>query len=140
MLKLTSENVHRVMMDSLFHDGEVAAGEIPKEYVEALGVVQKVGFHPQRLELHRQDVIELLSQLPEQFNARSPSHPEGGAGWSFLNSVTDRDGNQWSGHKNAEALLMLGLGLKLVEYNMPRDMWSALPGGVPYFTILAPKA
>jgi hypothetical protein len=31
-----------------------------------------------------------------------------------------------------EALVALGVGLGMAQFQMPREMWSVLPGGVPY--------
>lgn len=35
-----------------------------------------------------------------------------------------------------EQLVSLGIGIKKVKYCMPKEMWSILPGGMPYFMIL----
>ncbi len=34
-----------------------------------------------------------------------------------------------------EALVVLGIASGFVKYPMPREMWSALPGGMPYIVI-----
>ena len=45
----------------------------------------------------------------------------------------DKDGNQWTGfHQRMEQLLMLGIGLGLMEIQVPRNLWEAFPGGMPY--------
>jgi hypothetical protein len=133
MTELTAKTVHAIIMDSLFHKGEVEVGEIPDKYIEARGPVRGVGFHPERLESHRAEVIALLDELPDEFKSVANG---GGDGWSFLNAVVDKHGKHWGEHPDAEALLLLGLGLGLVEYLLPRESWSIFPGGMPYFRIL----
>ena len=34
-----------------------------------------------------------------------------------------------------EQLFVLGMGLGLVKYGLPRSMWNVLPGGMPYISI-----
>lgn len=74
-------------------------------------------------------IEKVLRQLP------APFIDEGG--WSFLNLCMDREGNQWTGsHQTMEQLMMLGMATGMVKILFPRDLWSILPGGVPYFTIV----
>lgn len=94
------------------------------------GVINTFGFHPQRLEATRPQVLEWLHELPEAFLESK------GGGWSFLNACVDRSGRQWGEHRNIEQLLVLGIGLGLAKIQFPRELWSALPGGMPYFVVL----
>lgn len=74
----------------------------------------------------------MLDKLPEQF------HEATGGGWSFLNACNDRHGNQWTGlHQRMEQLFQLGIALGRVSYCLPREFWSAMPGGVPYIVVKA---
>jgi hypothetical protein len=60
----------------------------------------------------------------------------GGGGCSFLVLCETKDGEQWTGlHETMAKLLYLGLGTGLMEYNLPRNLWRALPGGMPYVLI-----
>lgn len=36
---------------------------------------------------------------------------------------------------NVQELMILGLGIGKVVYCLPREVWSVLPGGVPYFMV-----
>lgn len=116
----------------MFFDDELKDEQPPDNVVIVEGVVKKVGFHPERLESYRAEVIELLSQLPESFNEK----PDGG--WSFLQAHMTNEGVHWGEHHDVEALLLLGLGLGLVGYLLPREFWNTMPGGMPYFMIKAP--
>ena len=124
-MKLTSSNVEATFMDCLFNDGEDTEG-----YIKVEGMITNVGFHPIRLEGHKQDIIDMLSELPDQFKQ------SGGGGWSFLNACNDNQGNQWTDlHRTMEQLFLLGLAIDKVVCQMPRELWSVLPGGVPYYMV-----
>ena len=125
-MDLTSQNVEKVFMECLFQEGEDTANAVIVE-----GITSKFGFHPERVEKNTQNISEMLSQLPVQFKKAN------GGGWSFLNACNNKDGEQWTGmHQKIEQLMCLGLAVKKVEYIMPRKMWSALPGGMPYFAVV----
>jgi hypothetical protein len=122
---LTADKVREIFLDCLFKDGEDT-----EKHVQAEGVVYSVGFHPERLQQHRQEILTLLFELPDQFQY------DKGGGWSFLNACDDRHGVQWTGeHQTMEQLVQLGVGIGAVKYLLPRDLWAALPGGVPYFSV-----
>lgn len=94
------------------------------------GLVHAAWFTHEALERHREDIEAWLMALPPQFRQSDPAK-----GWSFLQACVDSEGRQWGEHVNVEQLLMLGLGLGLVQFIVPREMWAQLPGGVPYFSI-----
>ena len=124
---LNAKHVIAVFMDCLFRNGEDAS-----KHVKAEGIVRNVRFHPGRLESHRAEIVAMLDELPEQF------HEKSGGGWSFLNACNDKHDNQWTGlHQTMEQLFQLGIGIGKVKSLMPRGMWSALPGGMPYYVITA---
>lgn len=59
-----------------------------------------------------------------------------GGGWTFLNACHDRHGNLWTGfHRRMEELFMLGLAIGKVHCLFPRDLWDALPGGMPFYMV-----
>ncbi len=123
--KLTSDRVTKTFLDCLFKEGEDTSNHIKAE-----GIVTNVGFHPERLASHKSEVDEMLGELPKEFQKDS------GGGWSFLNACNDKDGNQWTGlHRTMEQLFLLGIALERVKIQLPREVWSALPGGMPYLVI-----
>ncbi len=123
---LTPHHVEAVFKACLFKDGEDTS-----DHIVAEGIVHTVGFHPGRIEERRQEIHDMLAELPDEFKT------SGGGGYSFLNACLDRHGNQWTGglHQAQEQLVQLGIAIGEVEYCLPRDMWSVLPGGVPYFMV-----
>ena len=38
-------------------------------------------------------------------------------------------------HMTVESLLCLGIGLDLAEWCLPKEMWSLMPGGMPYVVV-----
>ena len=126
-MQLTAENVMEVFHDCLYRDDEVEACKIPEGAVLVTGLVVEYGFHPDRVEKNSQAISEMLDQLPHQFRD--------GGGWTFLNACFNEAGEQWCEQPTAEALVVLGLAIKRVEYCLGRPVWDSLPGGVPYFRV-----
>ncbi|MBQ8042634.1 MAG: hypothetical protein IJ272_00595 [Clostridia bacterium] len=123
---LTAEKVNEVLFKCFYKPEEIQDGKKPDGCVDVKGIVTNFGFHPDRLKEHEQQIIELLSELPETFKE----------GWSFLNMCYDKNGCQWTGmQKTMEALMALGIAIGKIEYMLPREVWSALPGGVPYIIL-----
>lgn len=97
------------------------------------GIVTTGIFQPEAIEAHREEIGQLLAELPEQFQASL------GGGWSFLNACNDKHGRQWTSfQRTMEQLFMLGLASGQVAELLPRDMWPALPGGMPYYVVRSP--
>jgi hypothetical protein len=125
-MKLSAENVHHIFMDCLFNDDEEK-----KDPVVAEGITLSVGFNPVRLKKNEESIYGMLKELPASFQKDS------GGGMSFLQACEDKDGNQWTGmHQTMQELFLLGLAAGKVQYCLPKELWSALPGGVPYLTVL----
>jgi len=123
--KLNSERIEQAFLDCLFKDCEDTSN-----YIKAEGIVLNVGFHPERLESHRSEIDEMLGELPDEFQQ------SGGGGWSSLNACNDKHGNQWTGlHRTMEQLILLGIAIGKVKFQLPRDIWASLPGGMPYFVV-----
>ena len=120
---LTADKVDHIFMDCLFKEEEETTG-----YVLAEGVMCSVGFNQDRLEQHKTEIEAMLAELPINFMK------SGGGGWSFLNACYDKHGNQWTGlHEVMDQLFMLGQAIGKVGCLMPRFMWTALPGMMPYY-------
>jgi len=123
-MELTGENVSIVVKNCLF-----AGNEDTSTAVLAKGVQNEFGFNPERLAKNEETIIEFLKQLPENFRV------DKGGGWSFLSAIDTIDGTQWAQHQNVDELMCLGLAIGRVKFLLPREMWNALPGGMPYFSI-----
>lgn len=128
---LTSSHVSAVFEDCLFREGEDTSDAVVAE-----GVIATFGFHPQRLVGHKAEIGAMLAELPSDFQLNG-----GGGGWSFLNACLRRDGEQWTGeHRVMEQLFALGLAVGYVTCLLPREVWPALPGGMPYYAVAVPHA
>ena len=124
MTKLNAKRVHELIVDSL--GGEASR---PEKTIIAEGIIRTFGFNVDKLATHKQEIIDLLNELPDSFKEGS------GGGWSFLQACVDKNGNHWGEHSNMEELFCLGIAIGKVESLLPRDMWKVLPGGVPYYVI-----
>jgi hypothetical protein len=130
MEKVTSNNratlVRDVLMDCLYKDEEITNGEAPEGTIVVEGIMNKMGLNPKKVELHRADIRQLLEGLPRVF------YKQTGGGYSFLGLCEDAEGNQWGEHRNMDELCVLAQAVKMGSWCLPRDMWSALPDGMPY--------
>lgn len=129
-MQLTGDNVRKVFLDCLFDEGYT-----DKDIEDRGKMVQSVmicaGFDSAKLDKNREHIIELLEQLPDNFRKSSES-----GGWSFLEACMDKNNHQWGEHRSIDELLALGLAIDKVEFIAPRELWIALPGGVPYFVYI----
>jgi hypothetical protein len=145
MTQLTSEAVNNLMTKCLFTADEapdftsarigytIGLSTPPADSIVVEGVVNTFAFHPGRIAENTPDIAALLALLPAPFKADGP---DSGGGWSFLNACVTKDGVQWTDlHRTVEALVVLGIAAGKVAWMLPRKIWSALPGGMPYFVV-----
>jgi hypothetical protein len=119
--------IDEIMRDCLAKDASAP------DVIVVEGVVHNYAFQPAKLAEHKLDVAAMLVELPMEFR---PVPMGGGGGWSFLNACNDRRGEQWTGmHLVMEGLFVLGIAMDLAAWLLPKDMWPALPGGMPYVAV-----
>jgi hypothetical protein len=138
MPMIEADRVVAILKDCLFTNEELGAfnengvegGAVPADAVFVDGIITRFGFNAQRLEQHREEISAMLLNLPDPF-MRSK-----GGGWSFLQACADRSGEQWTGlHQTMDQLFTLGIAIGKVAYLLPREMWSSLPGQMPYLVV-----
>ena len=124
---LTANKVRKLVMYCLFNEDELENGEPkdPSKILEVHGIIIHVGLHKDRVEEKKPEIKTLLEELPPEFKE----------GWSFLNACNDKNGRQWGEHRSMDELFSLGTAVGYVQCLMPRDLWSALPGGMPYYMV-----
>jgi hypothetical protein len=123
---LSPDAVFRIWNACFFVD----AMDRPEDLVRVDGIITSVPFSRTRVGNHAAEIKVLLLELPEQFRRSA------GGGWTFLNACTDRRGRFWTGeHTAMEQLVLLGVAAGLVSWTLPRDLWSILPGGMPYLRV-----
>jgi len=121
-MKLTPENVDAVLKDCFLR----TENEIPREEVLEIDSVRvQYGFHPGRVENNAASIKDMLAQLDPKF----------AEGWSFLNIPFLASGEQWGEHRNADALVALGLAAGFIDELLPAQMNKMMPGGVPFIFI-----
>ncbi len=127
-MELTSENVTSVFMDCIAKDRDFEVN--PDPYVVIQGITSSFALVRERVAAHESDIEGLLTGLSDDFREG------GGGGMSFLAMCDDRNGNQWTGmHKVMQELVVLGIAAEKVVIPFPREVWSALPGGMPYIVV-----
>jgi len=123
---LNPQKVHTIFTSCLFTDGENA-----EDHVAVEGITMNVGFHPGRLQAQKPKIEEMLGELPSSFQQ------EIGGGMSFLGACNDKYDNLWTGsHQTMQELFLLGMGIGRVVCILPRELWTSLPGGMPYYAII----
>jgi hypothetical protein len=124
------EEVNRVFVECIASEEDSS-----DETLTLQVIVHTFRFHRGRLESKRPLISGWLALLPTQFQQT------GGGGWSFLNACNQRDGTQWTGlHLRMEQLFAMGLALGLVKECMPRELWSVLPGEMPYYMVVSQRS
>jgi hypothetical protein len=132
---ISETRLDEIFFDCLFTPEEMpSARDIPEGTILVEGVVAKFGLHPQRLASHRAEVAAMLAELPDSFHYHEGQ--SGGVGDSFLRACQDKGGELWTDqHRRVEQLVVLGLGLGMVLYLLPRGLWDLLPGGMPMLVV-----
>ena len=126
VFQLTADDVNQTFRSLFFLEEEDKSNPVLVE-----GIMHSIGFHPERLKVATAHIQEMLNELPNEFFESK------GGGWTFLNACNDNKDRQWTGdHRTMEQLVIMGLAIGKVEFLMDRTMWSAFPGGMPYFKIL----
>ena len=122
---LSPQRVLTAYKACLFNDGEDTSNHIPVE-----GIMFSVGFHPGRLKMRTPEIAAMLRELPDEFKV------DQGGGMSFLDACMDRNGRLWTGdHATMDKLFQMGVAVGIAKCLLPREMWEALPGGMPYYSV-----
>jgi len=126
MLKLSPTNVEKIFRECLANTENYDA----KGNTVIEGITFDFAVDNGKIKEATPEIKELLSQLPESFYEGT------GGGWSFLQACNDNKGDLWTGeHRIMEQLMILGIATGHVKILMPKEMWSILPGGMPYFMV-----
>ncbi|WCF11483.1 hypothetical protein NDS46_31495 (plasmid) [Paenibacillus thiaminolyticus] len=123
-MSINPERVKEILVDCLFREEELKDGKPILPYIDVEGVKFSMGFHPERLSMYKDEVAQMIANLKTDINTEN--------GISFLEICLDKRGHLWTGqHEVCDDLIVLGIGLKLLEYVLPREMWNMCPGGLP---------
>jgi len=120
-LCLTTENVNNVLERCLYPSSDCLRLPVSIE-----GYKNIFSFDPHALNMERENIESLLSQLPTNFKE----------GMSFWEMYRTNDGHNWTTSlKSMEALMVLGLAIGKIRYVLPKESWWSLPGGAPYVVL-----
>lgn len=124
---INTERIEEILVDCLIKESDNVNGEcLPyNEFTVVDGIVNKYAFHKNRLESYRDEVQNMVNNLC----------PELKEGISFLNMCMDKDNNQWGEHRDCENLLCLAIGLDILAYPLPKEVWAFLPGAMPFIVL-----
>jgi hypothetical protein len=122
-----AKTVNEIFMDCLYEEKDLPEDKsTPKDAVLAEGLTLNVGFHPEKLKSHRQEIIEVIKEMPDAF---IKGNAEPIDCHFYLHRGLKKCALQ---HQTMEELVLLAIASELGGYCLPRETWSALPGGVPY--------
>ncbi len=116
-----NNNVQSIFIDCLFRESELKNGKPIGRYIGVQGITHDFGFHIERLNSHRDEILKLVNQLPKM-----------GDGISFLDLCLANEGSFWSEQVNMEQIIVLGIACNYLEYLFPKETWLELPGNVPF--------
>ncbi|MFF2532348.1 hypothetical protein ACFVS2_25900 [Brevibacillus sp. NPDC058079] len=129
---INPNRVNEILVDCLYKKEEIVDGKPIIPYVGVQGVQGAIGFHPERLQSHKQEISDMIENLPKEIDSVE--------GLSFLNVCQDKEGNLWTGmHKTCDELIMLAIGLELLEFTMSKELWMMCPGGMPMIRVKHPS-
>lgn len=123
------KRIHDILVDCLYNKEEIKdPTKVPEGAVLVNGITQNLGFEPTRLQGHKEEILKLAREIV------TDDFLEDKGGMTFLNLCMDREGNQWGEHRNMEQLLLLCMAIGKAKILLPREMWKALHGGMPYIS------
>ena len=133
-MELTETNVKNVFDQCLLTQEPIEEAALPQpsgtDHTLVEGILHRFTFDTNVLELHREEISNMLAQLPDQF------HSDRGGRWSFINSCDNKQGRQWADHHfTMEKMWSLGIAVGKAQYSMPRDLWPSLHAGMPYMVV-----
>lgn len=131
MKELTAKNVEQIF-EECFYAGRIKQAHKEKGVIIVVqGALAKIAFRSDKINANRQEIQEMLYQLPAPF-----LEEKGGQGWSFLNACNNYRGEQWTGlHSIMDMLFCLGTAIGKVKCLLAPALWKALSGGMPYYQV-----
>ncbi len=111
-----SDKVDRIFGDCCFYDSELENGEPIVPYVLTDSVMAGVVFNAARLNEHRDEIAELIDNLPEF-----------GDGINFTELSRNRMGRVWANSfVNIDQLLALGIASGFLDFTVPKELWQEM--------------
>ncbi len=112
---------------ALFRDSLFQGDPDPDKAKMVEGITFTAGFDPERLAANKDKIIAVAREIVDDaFLSKK------GGGMSFMALPFARTGEQWGEQEDAQLLYLLCAGIGYASCVVPRLMWGAFPGGVPY--------
>ena len=124
-MRLTAENVHSTVLACMFSKDDLVDGAIPERGIVVDAITMKLVFDSEQVTQQTENIRSMLGELPPEFKE----------GMSFLNACFTKTGEQWGEHQAMASLFALGQAAGMVTCCLPRELWGALPGGMPYYQV-----
>lgn len=119
---LSIKKVKEVYEYCILSESEVSEHEPIVDFTMGEGVAYAGVFNSERLAEKKEEIANMVDELADIEK-----------GPSFLTLCMDKNGRQWTGeHFIMDCLVQLGVATEALCYTLDRDMWDALPGGVPF--------
>lgn len=126
IMELNSANVNKLFANCILNNEM----QNHQHALRVDGVLSSAVFYLPALQKETPAIELLINQLPNIFKN------EGEKGGSFLQMCEDYNGELWTGeHAVMERLLLLGIAIGKMGFLLPKPLWAALPGGMPYVHI-----
>ena len=121
-MELKAKNVREVLYDCMFTEDELDENGYPKgDFIPVKSIMFNIGFHPDRLSQHKDDINDMISELKDLKD-----------GISFLNLCFDKNDRHWGEQIDVDNLIALGIGIGRLSIRPDdRHLWKLLPGSVP---------
>lgn len=124
--RLSAQRVEQLLGECMAEPGERETTRVVP------GITGSFAVDLTKINKAKPEIANMLLQLSDAFMTGKGM----GGGYSFLQACEDRQGRQWADfHRSMEALFVLGMGADLADCLAPRELWSALPGGMPYYSV-----
>ncbi len=127
---LSEERVNEIFEKLLFKDDELRGGKPIVEPIWGMGRQNEFGFFPERLNARKEEIMNMLLELPDQFK-----ESEGG-GYPFISAQYRKDMTFWTTNlQHVEQLMAMGHALGFIVFRTKKELWKDLPGGGPIFAV-----
>lgn len=121
-----AKEIEDVLKDCLYKEEELIDAGPPPDAIIVDGIMSKFALHPGRIAANKEKIAAFCNQMADEFQRKK------GGGWTFLNLCMTKEGVQWGEHHNCEQLVVLAIASDQGCYPLPRMLWQAMPGGMPY--------
>lgn len=124
-MNITASNMSHLTKQA-FSECIFQHGNANDDFIIVEGVFGNFIFNCQHLEEHRNLITSLIAELP--------CNPQ--ITFTICDIRTNRQGFTWTNDLVVcDCLVAMAIGLNLMFYSLPKNMWHSLPRGLPYILL-----